>query len=231
MRLARWLLAVERREHMGKRSGETTRLRIVRAVEAYWQLHRRSVTVREVGVLVGLSSTGNVAYHVDLLVEQERLRRLPGGRGILPARSTGVRIMGRIAAGSPIDVFDEDTTEVLEVEEFTQAFPSSGPPAQGDIYALQVQGDSMVEDGILDGDYVLVAYGPTVAQGAIAVAVHDSANGAGGETTLKRVYVREDEVHLQPANPAYLVRVISRQEWDNEWRVQGAVVGSYRRYR
>jgi repressor LexA len=139
--------------------------------------------------------------------------------------------MGRIAAGSPIDVFDEGASDVLQVEELTRAFPHSGPPARGDIYALQVQGDSMVEHGILDGDYVLIAYGPTVAQGAIAVAVHDSANGGRGETTLKRVYVHEDEVQLKPSNPAYPVRVISREEWDREWKVQGAVVGSYRRYR
>jgi repressor LexA len=203
----------------------------VHAVEEYWQLHRHSVTVREVGALVGLSSTGNVAYHVNLLVEQERLRRLPGSRGLLPARTTGVPFLGTIAAGFPIDVFDEGTTAVLEVDELTNALPHSGPPARGDIYALQVQGDSMVGDGILDGDYVLIAFGPTVAQGAIAVAVHDSANGGGGETTLKRVYVHENEVHLQPANPAYKVRVIARKEWESEWRVQGAVVGSYRRYR
>jgi repressor LexA len=89
----------------------------------------------------------------------------------------------------------------------------------------------MLEDGILTGDYVLIAYGPSVAQGAIAVAVHDLANGERGETTLKHVYVHADEVRLQPANPAYPVRVISREEWDREWRVQGAVVGSYRHYR
>jgi SOS-response transcriptional repressor LexA len=88
----------------------------------------------------------------------------------------------------------------------------------------------MVDDGILDGDYVLIAYGPTIAHGAIAVAVHDSANGGRGETTLKHVYVYEDEVHLQPANPAHHERVISREEWQGEWRVQGTVVGSYRRY-
>jgi repressor LexA len=214
-----------------RRSGEATRLRIERAVEAYWQRQRRSVTVRELGALVGLSSTGNVAYHVELLVEQERLRRLPGSRGLLPARTTGVPFLGTIAAGFPIDVFDIGTTEVLEVDDLTNTLPHRGPPTQGDIYALQVQGDSMVEEGILDGDYVLIAFGPTVAQGAIAVAAHDSANGGRGETTLKRVYVYEDEVHLQPANPAYPVRVIAREEWNREWRVQGAVVGSCRRYR
>jgi SOS-response transcriptional repressor LexA len=82
----------------------------------------------------------------------------------LPARTTGVPVLGTIAAGFPIDVFDEGTTEVLEVDELIKAIPPSGPPAHGDIYALQVQGDSMVEDGLLDGDYVLIAFGPTVAQ-------------------------------------------------------------------
>jgi SOS-response transcriptional repressor LexA len=62
------------------------------------------------------------------------------------------------------------------------------------------------------------------------VAVHNSANSGRRETTLKQVYVHEEEVRLKPANPAYPVRVISREEWDREWRVQGAVVGSYRRY-
>jgi repressor LexA len=213
-----------------QQSGDDLRLRIVRAVEAYWRQNDRSLTIREVCALVGLKSTGHVAHHVDALVAQERLRRLPGSRGLLPARTTGVPFLGTIAAGFPIDVFDEGTTDVLEVDELTKALPHSGPPARGDIYALQVQGDFMVEDGILDGDFVLIAFGPTVAQGAIAVAVHDSANGGRGETTLKRVYVHEYEVHLKPANPAYPVRVISREEWDQEWKVQGAVVGSYRHY-
>jgi repressor LexA len=178
-----------------------------------------------------IRSTGHVAYHVDQLTVEGRLRRLPNSRGLLPARSIGVRILGTIAAGSAIDLFDEGEAELLEVDELTRAFPHSGPPERGDIFALLVQGDSMLEDGILTGDYVLIAYGPSVAQGAIAVAVHDLANGERGETTLKHVYVHADEVRLQPANPAYPVRVISREEWDREWRVQGAVVGSYRHYR
>ena len=87
----------------------------------------------------------------------------------------------------------------------------------------------MVEDGILDGDYVLIAPSP-VAQGTIAVAVHHTANGGRGEATLKWVYVYEDEVHLRPANPAYDTRVITREEWDREWSVQGKLVGVYRQY-
>jgi SOS-response transcriptional repressor LexA len=69
---------------------------------------------------------------------------------------------------------------VLEVDELTKAIPHGGPLTHGEIVALQVQGNSKVEDGILEGDYVLIAFGPTVAQGAIAVAVHDSANGRRG---------------------------------------------------
>ena len=87
----------------------------------------------------------------------------------------------------------------------------------------------MVEDGILDGDFVLIAPSP-VAQGTIAVAVHHSANGGRGEATLKWVYVYEDEVHLRPANPAYDTRVIAREDWDREWSVQGKLIGVYRRY-
>lgn len=198
--------------HHHQRSGDELRRRIVSAVEAYWRENDRSLTIREIGALVGQKAPSHILHHVNALVEQGQLRRLRGSRGILPARSTGVRLLGTIAAGLPLDLLD------------------SGPAVHGVIYALQVQGDSMVVDGILDGDYVLIAYGPTVAQGAIAVAVHDSANGGRGETTLKRVYVHEDKVRLQPANPAHPVRVISREEWESEWRPQGAVVGSYRRY-
>src|SRR5215467_2071685 len=115
-----WSLAVERRGHMAKlshppsggyerrlqQSGEDLRLRIVHAVEEHWRQNDRSLTIREICAEVGLKSTSHVTYHVNVLVEQGRLRRLPHSRGILPVRSTGVRILGTIAAGSPIDLFD-----------------------------------------------------------------------------------------------------------------------------
>jgi len=88
----------------------------------------------------------------------------------------------------------------------------------------------MVDDGILDGDYVLINPNPTAVHATIAVALHDNANGGLGEATLKWVFVYEDEVHLKPANAAYATRVIRREEWDREWRVQGTLVGVYRRF-
>src|SRR5262245_5978470 len=99
-----------------QQSAEGLRLRIVPAVEASWRQNDRSLAIREVCALVGLKSTGHVAYHVDAPVKQERLRRLPGSRGLLPARTTGGPFLGTIAAGFPIDVFDEGTTAVLEVD-------------------------------------------------------------------------------------------------------------------
>ena len=88
----------------------------------------------------------------------------------------------------------------------------------------------MIEDGILDGDYVFIAASPTAAPGAIAVARHRSANGGHGEVTLKHIAVEADSVRLRPANPAHSVRVIAREEWDREWTVHGALVEVRRCY-
>jgi repressor LexA len=164
------------------------------------------------------------------LVGQGRLRRLPGSRGALPARPAGLPIRGAIAAGSPLDIFDGGEEESLELAALAAALPGNSIPYQRELYALRVRGDSMLEDGILDGDYVLIAPSPTVVHATIAVAVRDSANGGRGEATRKWVFVYEDEVHLRPANSAYATRVVPREEWDQEWRIQGALVGVYRRY-
>ena len=87
----------------------------------------------------------------------------------------------------------------------------------------------MMDDGILDGDYVLITPSAVPVHAQIAVAAHDSANGERGEATLKWASIYEDGVHLRPANAAYVTRVIRREEWDQEWRVQGTLVGVYRR--
>jgi repressor LexA len=142
----------------------------------------------------------------------------------------GLRIRGMIAAGNPLDLFDEGEEETLELDTLASALPGKRPPHERAVYALRVRGDSMVDDGILDGDYVLIAPSPAVIHATIAVAVHDSANGERGAATLKWVFVYEDEVHLRPANAAYATRVVPREEWDREWRVQGTLVGVYRRY-
>ncbi|HEY7093332.1 MAG TPA: S24 family peptidase [Ktedonobacterales bacterium] len=150
----------------------------------------------------------------------------------LPVRASGLPILGTIAAGDPLGLFEEGEFELLPLPDQPSEFSGhrlSHPRDTHDTYALRVRGDSMVEDRILDGDFVLIAPSPVV-QGSIAVAVYHHVNGGRGEATLKWVYIYEDEVHLRPANPAYDTRVIAREEWDREWRVQGKLVGVYRRY-
>jgi len=139
-------------------------------------------------------------------------------------------MLGPIAAGAPLDVFDSGDVELLEVDALNPALTGKRRSSQRDAFALRVRGDSMTEDGILDGDCAIIAAGPTVAQGAIAVALHLRANGGRGEVTLKHVFVETDAVRLQPANPAFRARTIPREEWDREWRVQGALVEVRRRY-
>jgi repressor LexA len=211
------------------RIGDDVRLRILRSVEDGWRANGRSPSYREIRATTGLASLSQVKHHMDELVAEGLLRRLPGSRGLLPVRVSGLPILGTIAAGDPLDLFEEGEFEALRLPEEPSASSGHGLPHQRDSYALRVRGDSMVEDGILDGDYVLIAPSPVV-QGTIAVAVHHTANGGRGEATLKWVYVYEDEVHLRPANPAYATRVIAREDWDREWRVQGKLIGVYRRY-
>jgi repressor LexA len=142
-----------------------------------------SPTVREVGALVGLSSSATVHKHLDALEREGLIYRTEKGRirlhdagPELPERS--IPIMGRIAAGQPIEAVAEAGTEsstfpVLAID--PHFFTGSG-----DLMALRVSGDSMIEAGILDGDYVIIRRQPLVEEGEIAAVDVD------GEVTLKR---------------------------------------------
>jgi repressor LexA len=154
-------------------------------------------------------------------------------RNFFLAQPFGLPVKGTIAAGVPLDLFDDSEQELLEFGELMSAppgIPVGWPSSLKEIYALRVYGQSMIEDGILDGDYVLIAPAQTVVNGSIAVALHRAGNGDHGAATLKRVFVEDNGVLLQPANPAFAPRRISSEEWDHEWEVQGRVVAVYRRY-
>jgi repressor LexA len=170
-----------------------------------------------------------VSYHVKMLEKQGYLNRERGiSRGVASVRSSGPLIRGAIAAGDPLYVADPGEQEVLDLGDEAMATGVSG--AAGEVYALRVRGNSMIEDGILDGDYVLIAPCRSVPNGAIAVALERCANGGRGAATLKRVFVERDRVRLQPANSAVDTRLISHEEWDRAWEVQGTMVAVYRRY-
>lgn len=134
----------------------------------------------------------------------------------MPAASDDAMIdlpmMGRIAAGTPIEALRDDSNHV-------------GVPGSmlggGDHYALEVAGDSMVDAGILDGDTVIIRRCDTAENGSIVVALVDE-----HEVTLKRLRRRGHAVALEPANPNYETRIFG----PDQVRIQGCLVGLMRKY-
>ena len=127
-------------------------------------------------------------------------------------RPVAVPVMGRIAAGTPIEAIQ------------TRSHTIQVPPdllTTGDHFALEVRGDSMIDAGILDGDTVLIRKGDAAETGDIVVALIDDE-----EATLKRFRRRGASIALEPANSAYEVRILP----PNRVRVQGKLVGLFRRY-
>ena len=122
-------------------------------------------------------------------------------------------VMGRIAAGVPIEAISQISHNV--------AVPGHMLRNGGDHYALEVKGDSMIEEGINDGDIVVIKETKTAVNGDIVVAlVKDS------EATLKRFFYRGDAIALEAANPAYETRILP----SGDVKVQGRLVGLIRSY-
>jgi repressor LexA len=174
-----------------------------------------SPTQREIREKFRLSSFGTVQKHLKRLEEKGALsRQWNRSRGISPAderpTSRAVALLGMVAAGRPIEPFpDEESIEV----------PSS-LLGKGEHFVLRVRGDSMIEDGIRDGDYVIVARRPTAQNGQTVVAL------VRGEATLKRYYAEGSKVRLQPANAAMKPLTVEARDVT----LQGIVTGLIRAY-
>jgi repressor LexA len=125
----------------------------------------------------------------------------------------GLPILGRVAAGTPI-LAEENIEGYGDMEKLFGR-------AEG-TFLLRVAGDSMVDDGIWDGDYVVVKAGPTIEDGQIAVVLLDD------EATVKRVFIQRDRIALKPANrrAGYTTRYI--KEFDKDVRILGRVIGCVR---
>ncbi|MBK66653.1 MAG: repressor LexA [Rickettsiales bacterium] len=121
-------------------------------------------------------------------------------------------LYGKIAAGTPIEALTNNTDYVSVPHNFV---------GRGDHYALTVEGDSMVEAGIHDGDTVIIERCDSAENGAIVVALVDDT-----EVTLKRLYRQGREIALEPANRAYETRILSAERV----KVQGRLTGLMRRY-
>lgn len=189
-------------------------LDILRFLGGYIEEHGMSPTLEEIGEHLGVHRV-TVFQHMNALERRGAVRRSPQlARSIevldpdfLP--SAGVRVLGTIAAGTPIEALEEP--ELIEADDVL--------PTDGDHYALRVQGDSMIEDGIHDGDLVVVRRTSSARNGQVVVAIVE-----GEEATLKRLYREPDgRYRLQPANARLRPIVVDDVE------VRGVVVTVIRR--
>ncbi len=132
----------------------------------------------------------------------------------LPKEAEAVQLplYGRIAAGTPIEALRDNST-MIEVP--------AAILGRGEHYALEVEGDSMINAGILNGDTVLIERADTAENGSIVVALVDNS-----EATLKRLRRKGDSIALEPANPAFETRIFG----PDRVRIQGRLVGLMRRY-
>ncbi len=188
---------------------------IVDFLREYRAEHGISPTQREIREKFHLSSFGTIQKHLKRLEEKGALsRQWTRSRGISPAEEESkgreVALFGYVAAGRPIEPFpDEETIEV----------PAS-LLGKGEHFVLRVRGDSMIEDGIRDGDYVVVARRSTAQNGQTVVAL------VRGEATLKKYYAEGSRVRLQPANASMKPLTVEAQDLT----LQGVVTGLIRDY-
>ncbi|GAA2684456.1 MULTISPECIES: transcriptional repressor LexA [Actinoplanes] len=159
-------------------------------------------TVREIGAAVGLVSPSSVAHHLKVLERHGLLRREPHGSRAVNVRDSAapvaavshpavtIPVLGDIAAGAPI-LAEEHVTDHLVV--------SAGMVGHGELFALNVKGDSMIDAAICDGDVVVVRRQPVAENGEIVAAMID------GEATVKTFQRRDGHVELVPQNPNYPV--------------------------
>lgn len=197
--------------------------RILDFIIKYMRVEGRPPTNREMGQAVGIRSTGHIDHHLNALERKGMITRVRGkSRGIqLNERNAdGLRIIGAIAAGSPLDIYPDTEQPTLDLSE----------SMYGRSYVLEVRGNSMIDDHISNGDYVLINPDVHIEDGDIVVATHIDATTDSGAATLKRIYREQGRVRLQPANAEIQPIIISAEEWDREWKVQGKVAAVFRRY-
>lgn len=210
-------------------------LEVLQFISGFMGTHGVSPSFREIGEGLGIRSTNGVSDHVRALERKGFVER-SRGRGaarslrltelaieevepvdtslVSQPESVPVPLLGRIAAGMPISAVEEhETTYHIDAGLL--------PRGAAGVFALEVHGESMIEDGIYDGDLVFVQRSPSFRRGDILAVLVD------GEATVKRVYKEGGRYRLQPSNEA--MQPIWIEPEVGEFEVIGPVVGVYRR--
>ncbi len=187
-------------------------------------------TLREIGEYMGIRSTNGVNDHLRALERKGYLRREDmksralrvvdqTDRSAPPAKPTDenlidIRIVGRVAAGLPL-MAEENVIDTVRIDRMMVR-------GGREVFGLRVTGDSMIEAGILNGDYIFVRRQPTAERGEIVVAL------IGDEATVKYYYPEKDYIRFQPAN-AQMAPILVRAADFKPTMLLGVVVGVFRR--
>lgn len=205
-----------RRSSKSATPGTPRQAEIMTYIRDYQSKFGYSPTLQEIGDYLGISKV-TVFEHLEQLEDRGLLKRnrhkarsmeLADNVRLPVDRPSAIPLLGRIAAGSPIEAIE--SPETLEMDTvFTSRHGT---------YALQVRGDSMIDDQICDGDFVIVEPATTADNGRMVVALLES-----GEATLKRLYRERGRFRLQPSNPRY------SPIYTDRLTVQGIVIGVLRK--
>ncbi len=193
-------------------------------ISEFVQKHSYSPSYDEIRAGLGLNSLATVHKHITNLEKKELLTRdynrsrsidlLPPKGKLKQAMSVNTTmvlpLMGRIAAGQPIEAVENP--ETISLGDFVRS---------RDVFVLEVRGDSMQDEHILSGDYVLVEKSKTAQNGDIVVALVDET-----DATLKRFYREGDNIRLQPSNAAMQPIIVPAAAV----QIQGRVIGVLRKY-
>lgn len=170
--------------------------KILNVIQNYVNDHGRPPTIREIGEKVGISSTSVVNYHLNKLKAKGLLNRSEQVSRGLKLNHMGIPILGTIAAGQPIPVFN--TVAASEVDDDNRLDVTRDiVPRDSELFALRVKGLSMIDALVNDGDIVIMEPVQSAENGEMVAAwIKDRE-----ETTLKRFYRENGRIRLQPANP------------------------------
>lgn len=193
-------------------------------ITQFIQRYGYAPTLKEIGDSMGMSSPATVHEHIDRLRIKGFIKKLDGtARGLEVIKNTyrsqaggnegaiELPVLGFIAAGSPLEPYTDPNYYVS----VAPSMVSAGKPH----YILQVKGNSMIDDGILDGDFVVIQHQQDAKNGDIVVALLPN-----GLATLKRIFFEKDKIKLMPANsqmsPIFATHV----------KIQGRCVGLIRKF-
>ncbi len=184
-------------------------------------VHQHVVALKKKGIVQwepGLNRSLRVLNNVEIDSEfaknksnSDKIVKFERSQVEIAKANTGIPLAGKIAAGYPIEAISTDERLTIDKQ-----YSDTG------CYALKVKGDSMLEEGIFDGDYVIVKPEPAPRNGELVVALLGD-----GNATLKRFYKENNKFRLQPANKDYQPIYVGSNE---DLQIQGIVVGLYRRF-